>query len=140
MTLFFSACFLQKAGCPIFKNSGCILTGRRCLCSLSWLWLWSINIRYSRFKGIFCIFWNGGMHMVGLCIRDLTQYISPPAAFLHFKKYEKFLSTWSSLRKNYFNFIHPKLILHNQSHEIHSFVMLIKLFITYSEDLTIYWE
>ena len=36
MTLFFSACFLQKAwcpifqkaGCPIFKNSGCRLTGR----------------------------------------------------------------------------------------------------------------
>ena len=28
MTLFFSACFLQKAGCPIFENSGCRLTGR----------------------------------------------------------------------------------------------------------------
>ena len=28
MTLFFSACFFQKAGCPIFKNSGCRLTGR----------------------------------------------------------------------------------------------------------------
>ena len=36
MTLFSSACFLQKAGCsifqkagcPIFKNSGCRLTGR----------------------------------------------------------------------------------------------------------------
>ena len=28
MTLFFSTCFLQKSGCPIFKNSGCRLTGR----------------------------------------------------------------------------------------------------------------
>ena len=46
MTLFFSACFLQKAGCPIFqkagcpifKNSGCRLTGR--------LWLYKILSRF----------------------------------------------------------------------------------------------
>ena len=27
---FFALCFFQKAGCPIFKNSGCRLTGRLC--------------------------------------------------------------------------------------------------------------
>ena len=36
---FFALCFFQKAGCPIFKNSGCRLTGRVGKC-----WGWKENI------------------------------------------------------------------------------------------------
>ena len=56
MTLFFSACFLQKAGCPnfqkagcpIFKNSGCRLTGRVCL--LAVLYVKTIESRETYFQ------------------------------------------------------------------------------------------
>ena len=42
--------------------------------------------------------------------------ISGSSAFLHFKKDQIFLLTWSLLGKNQPNFVYPILILHNQSH------------------------
>ena len=41
---FFALCFFQKAGCPIFKNSGCRLTGRICR------WLSSARQKLSQLK------------------------------------------------------------------------------------------
>ena len=49
--------------------------------------------------------------LIGSHTRDLS-------AFLHFRKHKQFLSTWSFLGKIDSNFVSPKLILHNQSHDI----------------------
>ena len=38
-------------------------------------------------------------------------------SFTLFQKIQKLLSTWSSFGKNYSNFVYPKLIIHNRSHD-----------------------
>ena len=63
-------------------------------------------------------------------------YISKPTSlsFLHFEKCIKFLSTSSSLGKNYPNFFIPKLILHNISHDILHLASLSKRLQWYEEE------